>query len=99
MQNNFRLLIFVSILFTSCKFNPNYQGRGEEFLQGEWQEDSALHADKLLEYTQHSLKFECDSFYAQLETRSKVNRYADSCFNNGVWEEFAKGTYVMKQDT
>ena len=99
MRYTFCFLLFASSILSSCKFNPNLQGRGEDFLQGEWQEDSILHKEKLLEYTRHSFKFTCDSFYASLETHSKVNRYADSCFKNGIWKEYAKGTYILKKDT
>ena len=79
--------------------NPNLQGRGSDFLQGEWQEDSVLYQDKLLEYTKHRFKFTCDSFYAHLETHAKVNRHADSCFNGGYIKEYAKGRYVVNNDT
>ncbi|MDQ7948062.1 MAG: hypothetical protein REI78_06850 [Pedobacter sp.] len=30
---------------------------------------------------------------------SKVNYYADTCFNNGIWKEYAKGTYSLSGDT
>lgn len=75
------------------------QGEGTEFLQGVWGQDSVLHADKLLNYTRHKLKFTCDSFYVDMTTYSKANYYADSCFNNGVWKEYAKGTYQVRTDT
>ncbi len=28
-----------------------------------------------------------------------MNYYADSCFNNGVWKEYAKGVYVVRGDS
>lgn len=75
------------------------QGKGVDFLQGEWLEDSVIYEDKLLEFTRHKFTFTCDSFYAYLETHAKVNRYSDSCFNNGLIKEYAKGQYVMDKDT
>ena len=79
--------------------NPNMQGYGSTFLQGEWQEDSVLYQDKLLEYTKHRFTFTCDSFYAHLDTYAKVNRHADSCYNGGHIQEYAKGRYVVSNDT
>lgn len=86
-------------LFSACSRLPNIQGKGEVFLQGVWNQDSIANASKLLNYTQHHFKISCDSFYVDLTTISKVNYYADSCFNNGVWKEYAKGTYAVKGDT
>ncbi|WP_432709634.1 fumarate hydratase [Pedobacter sp.] len=98
IKNLFLLLLFVCVI-TACKRLPNVQGKGEAFLQGVWNQDSIANADKLLSYTQHKFKFTCDSFYVDLTTYSKVNYYADSCFNNGVWKEYAKGVYVVRNDS
>lgn len=98
----FRLLAFCCCLLaftSSCSRLPNVQGKGEVFLQGVWRQDSIPNALNLLNYTQHHFKISCDSFYVNLTTFSKVNYYADSCFNKGVWKEYAKGTYVVKGDT
>lgn len=84
---------------SACKRLPDVQGKGEAFLQGVWSQDSISRADQLLNYTQHKFRFTCDSFYVDLTTHSKVNYYADSCFNNGVWKEYAKGVYVVRQDS
>lgn len=92
-------LLFVLILAASCSRLPNVQGKGEAFLQGVWNQDSIANAEKLLNYTQHKFKFTCDSFYVDLTTHSKVNYYPDSCFNNGVWKEFAKGVYEVRNDS
>ncbi|WP_242689284.1 fumarate hydratase [Pedobacter sp. SYSU D00535] len=83
----------------SCKFKPNYQERGTDFLQGLWEEEPVDFADSLLVYTKHHIKFTCDSFYVTLNTRAKVNYYADSCFNEGEWSEYAKGNYLVSNDT
>ncbi|RYG19983.1 MAG: fumarate hydratase [Chitinophagaceae bacterium] len=87
------------ILLTACTRLPNVQGNGEAVLQGIWNQDSVANADKLLNYTQHKFKFSCDSFYVDLTTHSKVNYYEEACFNNGVWKEYAKGTYAVSGDT
>jgi len=54
---------------------------------------------ELLSYTKHKFKITCDSFYVDLTTYSKVNYYADSCFQNGIWKEYAKGVYIVREDT
>lgn len=92
-------LLFMLCVFASCRRMPNVQGKGEAVLQGVWNQDSISAKDKLLSYTQHKFKFTCDSFYVALTTHSKVNYYADSCFNNGIWKEYAKGVYKMRADS
>ncbi|WP_231460515.1 fumarate hydratase [Pedobacter sp. Leaf132] len=104
---NFRLPIFSFLHFTfyfllllsACSPRPNIQGKGEEFMQGVWNEDSVAFSDKLSNYTQHHFKISCDSIYIDLVTKSKLNLYEDSCYNNGVWKEYAKGVYAVKGDT
>lgn len=92
-------LLLIVGLFTACSRLPNVQGKGEAFLQGVWNQDSIAHKEQLLNYTQHKFKFTCDSFYVDLTTYSKVNYYSDSCFNNGVWKEYAKGVYEVRNDS
>jgi hypothetical protein len=87
------------LAFTSCKFNPNLQGKGTESLQGIWEENSVDYQDQKLQYSKHRYRFTCDSVYVTIQTFAKVNMYPDSCFNNGKWTEYAKGTYLTKQDT
>ncbi|WP_231491075.1 fumarate hydratase [Pedobacter sp. Leaf170] len=104
---NFRLPIFSFLQFTfyfllllsACSPRPNIQGKGEEFMQGVWNEDSVAFSDKLSNYTQHHFKISCDSIYIDLVTKSKLNLYEDSCYNNGIWKEYAKGVYAVKGDT
>lgn len=100
-MNKYHYLIILICLtaFLSCERRPNVQGNGETFLQGVWNQDSIPHADKLLNYTQYKVKFTCDSFYVDLTTHSKVNYYEDPCYNNGVWKEYAKGVYAVRQDS
>lgn len=96
------ILYFLALIiwaFSGCKFNPNLQGTGTDFVQGVWEEGSVVYQDKLLEYTKHQFTFTCDSFYAVLNTVSKVNHYEDSCYNNGNWNEYAKGVYKVSNDT
>ena len=90
---------FLLLAFIACTRLPNVQGKGEGYLQGVWNQDSVANSAQLLNYTQHHFKITCDSFYVALTTFSKVNYYADSCFNNGIWKEYAKGTYVVRGDT
>ena len=97
-----KLILFLSAIFcmfSACRRLPDVQGKGEAFLQGIWNQDTVANADKLLNYTQHKFKFTCDSFYVDLTTHSKVNYYSDSCFNNGIWKEYAKGVYQVRNDT
>jgi len=85
--------------FLSCERRPNVQGNGETFLQGVWNQDSIANSSTLMNYTQHHLKFTCDSFYVDMTTHSKVNYYEDPCYNNGVWKEYAKGVYEVRKDS
>ena len=99
-MNKFFLVILVCCCcFSACKFNPNFQGSGAGYLQGIWEEVPVAYQDSLLQYTRHHFRFTCDSVYIMLETKAKVNYYPDSCFNDGSWREYAKGNYVMKDDT
>jgi hypothetical protein len=98
-KNYLLALVFSISAFSACTRLPNVQGKGEAFLQGVWDQDSVDNAYILLNYTQHHLKITCDSFYVDLTTYAKANYYADSCFNNGVWKEYAKGTYSVRNDT
>lgn len=92
-------MAFSAIFFSSCKINPNLQGKGVDLVQGIWEEAPVLYQSELLQYTRRDFKFTCDSFYVTLNTYSKVNLYEDSCYNNGYWKEYAKGTYVAQNDT
>lgn len=83
----------------SCRFNPDIQGPGSAAFQGIWEEEPGSGHDSLLQYTRHQFKFTCDSFYATLSTTSKVNYYEDSCYHQGTWKEYAKGNYVVNNDT
>lgn len=91
--------IVIALLLGGCKRLPDVQGAGSAMLQGVWKQDSVVNSDKLLNFTKHDFKFSCDSFYVNLTTYSKVNYYSDSCFNNGVWPEYAKGVYEVRNDS
>lgn len=97
----FLLLAFPFLLsaFSSCSRLPNVQGKGEIFMQGIWDQEPRADISNRLNFTQHHLKITCDSFYLDLTTFAKVNYYADSCFNQGIWKEYAKGTYRVSKDT
>ncbi len=101
-MSKFACVLFMaccSIVFASCKFNPNLQGRGTASLQGIWQEDSVAYQKERLQYSRHEFRFTCDSVYVTIKTFATVNTYPDSCFNNGAWTEYAKGTYQTNKDT
>lgn len=89
----------IAFSFASCWFNPNMQGRGEVYLQGEWRQDSVPMENKLLEYSLYDIRFSCDSFYMRINTFSKVNNGADSCGASGHWTEYVRGNYQQQDDT
>lgn len=91
--------LYFLLLLSSCSRLPNIQGKGEDFMQGIWNQDSVAYSNKLSNYTKHHFKFTCDSVYIGFVTHSKVNFYEESCYNNGIWEEYAKGIYTVKGDT
>jgi len=101
MVKNAGIFFFALFLLASgsCKFNPNLQGKGTESIQGIWEEDSVEYQNERLQYSRHQFRFSCDSVYLTIKTFAKVNTYPDSCFNNGSWTEYAKGTYLSKGDT
>jgi hypothetical protein len=95
-------IFFFSVLvlaLASCKFNPNLQGKGTESIQGIWEEGKVDYQNERLQYSRHQFRFSCDSVYLTIKTFAKVNIYPDSCFNNGSWTEYAKGTYLTNGDT
>lgn len=83
----------------SCSLNPDTQGPGEKYIQGEWQQDSVPAQKRLVSYSLYNLKFSCDSFFMKISTVSKVNYGADTCMNSGHWNEYIRGTYSQKLDT
>lgn len=93
------LFAFCLMLSASCRRLPDVQGEGSDLLQGVWTQNPVPRSDQLLSHTSHKFKITCDSFYVDLTTYSKVNYYSDSCFQNGVWKEYAKGVYVMRSDS
>ncbi len=104
----FRLLPFTSklafcflllALSFGCWFNPNVQGKGQVYLQGEWRQDFIPNQKRLLQYSLYHLKFSCDSFYIQVNSFSKVNNSADTCLHSDHWSEYIKGTYRQRNDT
>ena len=79
--------------------NPNMQGPGEGYLQGEWQQDSTAVQKQLVTYSLYHFTFTCDSFFVKQQTFSKVNYGVDTCMNKGRWTEYIRGTYAQKLDT
>lgn len=86
-------------MLQACWFNPNYQGKGEAQMQGEWKQDSMAMQQKLLTYSLYNFKFDCDSFRVQINTVTHVNYGDDTCRKAGHWSEYAKGNYDLKGDT
>ncbi|OCX50382.1 hypothetical protein BEL04_21595 [Mucilaginibacter sp. PPCGB 2223] len=84
---------------TACSFNPNYQGKGVAYLQGEWRQDSVASEKRLVNYALYHFTFSCDSFFVRMENYSTVNYGADTCMKNGHWFEYAKGSYEVSGDT
>jgi len=100
VKNASIFFFFILVLaLVSCKFNPNLQGKGKESIQGIWEEDKVDYQNERLQYSRHHIQFSCDSVYLTIKTFAKVNTYPDSCFKNGSWTEYAKGTYLTKGDT
>ncbi|NCD69443.1 fumarate hydratase [Mucilaginibacter agri] len=93
------LLATLGLLLPSCTFNPPLQGKGVEELQGEWQQDTSAIQQKLVNYSLYRYKFDCDSFFVQIQTHSKVNYGDDTCMRAGHWTEYAKGGYKLRHDT
>lgn len=94
------VLIGVCVLFVlGCRFNPNIQGEGEPFLQGIWVQDTIPHQDNHLTYSLYTFKFTCDSVFIKQDTYSKVKTVVDSCYNNGHWTEYARGVYIVRNDS
>jgi hypothetical protein len=84
---------------SSCSSNPNFQGKGQAYVQGEWQQKAGAADKQLLTSTLYHFNFSCDSFFVAMQTSSKVNYGADTCMNSGHWTEYAKGKYDQHNDT
>jgi hypothetical protein len=95
----FIFLALSAFCLTSCSLNPDMQGRGVTNLQGEWQQDSSTIQQKLVTSSSYHIRFDCDSFFVQINSTSKVNYGADSCMRSGHWSEYIKGNYAQKNDT
>ncbi|HTE01788.1 MAG TPA: hypothetical protein VK668_21010 [Mucilaginibacter sp.] len=93
------LTLITAFCLTGCGVNPNLQGKGEVYLQGEWQQDSIPMQKKLLEYSIYHLQFSCDSFYMTIRSVSTVNPGLDTCMKSGRWTEYVKGNYEQRNDT
>lgn len=91
--------LIMALSFPSCQRNPNRQTPGENYLQGEWQQDTIPYQKKLVSYSLYHFKFNCDSFYVAIRSFSKVNTGPDTCMNSGHWAEYTKGTYEQRNDT
>jgi hypothetical protein len=102
-SSRFLLYAFCFLLsafsFVSCTLNPDLQGKGEAYLQGEWRQDSVPMQEKLTEYSLYNISFSCDSFYMRINSFSKVNNGDSKCTVSGHWTEYIKGNYQQTGDT
>src|ERR1700710_349067 len=99
---SFQFLTFtllMALALSSCTPNANLQGKGQVYLQGEWQQDAIPNEKQLLDYSIYHFKFSCDSFFVQINSFSKVNNGADTCMNSGHWSEYVRGSYQQHSDT
>ena len=87
------------LFLSSCSSNPAFQGKGQAYVQGEWQQKAEAVDRQLLTSTLYHFRFSCDSFFVAMQTSSKVNYGADTCMNSGHWAEYAKGKYEQHTDT
>jgi hypothetical protein len=92
-------LFHFCLLMAACSLNPSMQGKGADYLQGEWKQDSVPMQQKLLNYSLYHFKFSCDSVYIKVDSYAKVNSGMDSCMNKGQWKEYIRGTYHQSNDT
>jgi hypothetical protein len=99
MQRSIWFLLPAVFFLSACSMNPNTQGPGESYVQGEWQQDSTSVQKQLVTYSLYDFKFTCDSFFIKQHTYSKVNYGSDTCMNRGRWTEYMRGTYVQQHDT
>jgi len=102
MQKAFALYLSAFTLIvacSSCRMNPDMQGAGEGYVQGEWQQDTVKAQQRLINYSLYHFRFSCDSFFVSIKTFSKVNYGADSCMKTGHWTEYTRGHYVQRNDT
>jgi hypothetical protein len=103
MLSAFRFSLFAFCLLlsalSSCTFNPNLQGKGEVYLQGTWQQDSSAVQQQLVTFSQYHIRFDCDSFFMQINDFSKVNFGSDTCMRSGHWAEYVRGSYSQRHDT
>jgi hypothetical protein len=88
-----------ALTLASCSFNPNLQGKGEVYLQGEWRQDSSALQQKLVTFSRYSVRFDCDSFFVKIDNSSKVNYGGDTCMSKGHWAEYIRGGYRQRNDT
>jgi hypothetical protein len=95
----FYLSAFTLTLLAACSLNPAIQGRGQDYLQGEWKQDSVAMQSQLLRYSLFKFRFSCDSVYMEIASHAKVNSGMDSCMNKGDWKEYVRGTYQQRNDT
>lgn len=93
------IIAIVFCFLMGCRSNGKLQPVGDNRLQGTWQEQNSEVKDSLIDGEYANLRLSCDSFYLILDVFSKENVRGDTCYGNGKWKEYAKGTYIIKDDT
>lgn len=93
------MVAVVLIFLSSCKPNSKFQNPGEPILQGTWIQESVPYQDELIRYALHEFRFSCDSVYIKIKNIATQPVIVDSCYNNGEWMEYAKGLYVIRNDS
>lgn len=93
------LFLGLICLFICCERNSEYQGKGATFLQGSWEQDQVPYQDSLLQFQLHTFRFTCDSVYVTVKHHAKVRTIPEDCYNQGTWEEYAKGVYIIRNDS
>lgn len=86
-------------MVAGCRFRPNIQGEGTSYLQGVWKQDSLSRQDRLLSYSLYEMRFSCDSVYLTIDTYNRAPNVVDSCMGNGHWKEYARGVYIVRNDS
>lgn len=95
----FLLGMCFAFMAASCRLRPNIQGEGAPYLQGVWKQDSVPQQDRLLTYSLYGMRFTCDSVYLTIDTYNRAPNVADSCMGNGHWKEYARGVYIVRNDS
>lgn len=68
-------------------------------MQGTWVQESVPHQNELLNYSLNEFRFSCDSVYVTVRNFAKEPVIIDACYNGGEWTEYARGLYIIRNDS